>query len=657
MLSYKEFLEVTRSYRREVERTYDEKREEDYELTRSENELAIVRLSRTSDPKDLARILTYLDDLLAEKNSEEDVIDYVKLSIILTYFKIIAQYSGYSATIFDQIYNVANLDYKGSTGGLIFVLESTRKNLPHVRCKVPLEATPGRIRTIIHETFIAMAALNPLRRTIPSFSYVYAFWECGSLMDAKTFHSGLCTSPGIRPVMIYEHNPEAVTLYDRMRDTKSPVSLKNVLDYLLQLMGALELANEYADYSHYDLHSGNVLVQPQDEELEINFQGYLLRTREIIIVIDNGLAYCRYSASAGRLSEPNSTAIELFGKWDSRLVDYGSTRNAVLGVQHDRSYPLGDAFRIFFDLYSLCSSEIQRQLRPLVGYFFTDPERVGKIETDLPPFKDEMFEYRYMNFAREILRNFQSRISEFVKPRALWLGIPNPAPGIRLDMVLDFRRVNPAYVPTTYEIGMISLLDNSLVFGEPPTEGIEYTLKQVRHLEGQFLEEILYGTAWRHMKEFSQEELKLEVILGDDFFSRYLGNLRRCVDHVMWIRGIYSATRVLFFALKKMGEARPLEMIANSLIVDPADIETLASYCKKARLPRYSKQMFENLLLLTEKITVLLSESRDDHKAEDNEIWYRACLPAARIYLEFGVQWGKLDASFGELSLPDLESR
>lgn len=678
MITYKEFLDGTSSYRRKVEKTYNEREAEAYELARSANELEILRLSQTRDHKDLARILTYLDTLVTEvdESSPQPSQDCIRLGAILTYFKIIAQESGYSATLLDQIYGSDNIVHTTTTGGLLFILKPDREGLPILRCKVPIESTPDRIRTIVHETFVAYAALNPLRRDIPSFAYVYAFWECGHLVqNNETLTSGLCNSPGIRPVMIYEYNPGARTLCKYMQDDSRTIGLENVLDYLLQLMGALQFASDYADYTHYDLHSGNVLVQPQDEDLVINFQGYVVTTRERVIIIDNGLAYCSYEVPntlrRGSSRLPNSDAIELFGTSDrlraSTLRDYGSIHNSTLGVQRDRSYPLSDIFRIFFDIYSLCSRDVQRELMPLVGVFFKDPEHIDKIEGDLPPIREEMFRYQYGDFAREILRIYKTQISKFVKPRALWLGISASAPGIRLDQAFNWRIVNPNYIPTTYEIGMISLLDNSLTLGEPPVETAEYTLKKVRHLEGTFLYDVLYGTEWRQMKEFDEEEVDLERILSSRFFDSYVDNLRMCVDHVMWIRAIYSNSRVLFFALKKMGYDDALDRIAKALEVQPSELQTLATYCKKARLPSYSKEAFEDMMKLTQKIENAIAEGgteteRDCSREQSSLInswymvWYRACLPGIKINLNFGLQWGNPSPSFGELSLPDIQS-
>ncbi len=155
MFTYREFADGAHLFRQRLTERRDDA---EYEEARADNELAILELSRISDPVELGKILSYLETLVdrTEKINSTSYEDCVRMSTLFTYFKIIAQTCGIARTHLDKIYKKMTLNFGVSSGGLIFVLEpaGTDNLLPRVRVKIPISITLGKIRTTIHDLWL-----------------------------------------------------------------------------------------------------------------------------------------------------------------------------------------------------------------------------------------------------------------------------------------------------------------------------------------------------------------------------------------------------------------------------------------------------------------------------------------------------------------------
>lgn len=661
MFTYREFADGAHRFRQGIMR---DKEDISYEIARSENELAVIKSSQITDPGALAKILSRVSDLFAEAGREGLHYErYASISALFTYYKLIAQYCELAITQLESIYRQPLQYYALSTGGLIYKLIPDpyyEMQLPQIRAKIPVTDAPGRVRPIIHEAFVAMVALNPLRRFIPTFSYMYSYWECGSFIDilySKTPAGGLCSTSGTRPVMIYESNTSAEPLSSNVE-----YDLPDVLNFLLQLMGALQMAHTYADYTHYDLHQGNILLQDLAKPISIAYQEYEILTDTRIIIIDNGLAYCRYQRKKG----PNSTSVEIFEEDErlrsTKITSYGSIQNRILGVSHERSYPLGDIFRVFFDLFATCTRDVKQELLPLVSVFFKDPIVAEKMinrthdpgssminRVALPPFKEELYNYRYIDFASEILRLFPEVTSSFAKVRSASVIVPPT----RLSEIVNWQERNPNYVPSLFEIGVTALLDRtqaSTLTGMMKKSQAE-SLNQLASFRN-----LLLGTLeeqeWR---DLSIPEHKISAILDRDFFLAYMYNIRHPVNSVQLVRIVYSNARVYRIALEVRGNKNSSQILAGILEVDVDDLHSLSAFCNRFPLSTQMKRKVKHMSQVTERIEDIVKSYPQKRITEENVMinWYKACLPAVRNHLDFCLQWGNIDASFGELSLPD----
>jgi hypothetical protein len=225
--------------------------------------------------------------------------------------------------------------------------------------------------SVLHEWAIGRFVTNNMRYLNPNFSYVYTAFDCSGayLLDNKTIGT-FCASPTLRP----NEDPKAndflddsflnpkltelkylatekisgILLDDYMKDCE-PISFWGAI---FQLVFALRQAHEKYDYTHYDLHLGNVIMRPilpgpetgslsserkeRGDIIPYVFQDnpniYLaLPDNKIATIIDYGLSRAQVTI-------------------DGKSVILASEDFPEFSVDHSHAFPLYD----FFKLISIC---------------------------------------------------------------------------------------------------------------------------------------------------------------------------------------------------------------------------------------------------------------------------------------------------------------
>lgn len=694
MFSYREFSEGARAYRNDALKSADPQGDQEYEAKRALSELAVINLSRTTDPRDLLSIYTHLLRLLGETRRYSRVLEYencVKLSAAFTYSKLISQQFELAFSEIDAIYTELQLSYGLSGGGLIYRLAPTGrewKGIAAARAKVPITEAVGKTRVILHEAFVAMVALNPLRRLIPSFSYVYAYWQCGNFITGP--RGAACKTAGLRPIMIYESIPDGTrSLFSHVFTHGKMPDLVTILHWLLQLMGALEMAHQYADYTHYDLHSGNVLIQEGD--VQIDFLDYSIQSAQRITIIDNGLAHCGYDnpiIGRKKAAHPNGGSLEIFLPTDrssatsiqafenlssSRILHYGSTMNQAIGVHRDRSYPLGDVFRIFFDIYSMMTPALRRELQPLVSHFFIDANMGNRLrgltrqsslafnDFSLPPFREDLFSYRYRDFSEVIMANYAEQLGSTVILRSVPRGPMMRVRGVRLSDVFDWERLDQNFRSSFNEIGVCAMIDypRTTRLLEVGARRKTETDEALQQLVGWFnsVEKLLSEITFKIQRR--RGRITLDDILLPQFYREYYRSVWWLVSLVIAIRELFTRILLTTLGIKIAGwlDDRPaIELVADTLGIRADDIGSLGALSRRLPLTKRVKSSLEKLREVSEDIYDVVRQTESPKPMPANWqpfSWYRACLPSVFDHLNFCDQWGDEESIFPVASMPE----
>lgn len=148
-----------------------------------------------------------------------------------------------------------------------------------------------------HEIFIGLTCLNPLREIIPNFPYLYGYFYCSDLsLEKKEL---LKRSIPVIPPWCNHNEREIYIMYELITGqtfekslSSNLVGIRDYLSYLIQIIFSLELANKTCEYTHFDLHTGNVILRPLTKVQWIRYpidgQQYYVKTSAIANIIDYG---------------------------------------------------------------------------------------------------------------------------------------------------------------------------------------------------------------------------------------------------------------------------------------------------------------------------------------------------------------------------------
>lgn len=148
----------------------------------------------------------------------------------------------------------------------------------------------------LHESFMGVAAVNQTRKKTPGFIYTYGVIICNGTrkLQRKDAQLQWCSGNGPSvPYIALENVGNSKTLEAFIKDDVFDV--KTLAKLLLQVESALKVASEECNFTHYDLHDGNVLIQKLDSPINIPIyiqdQTFYMETDLVVRIIDYGLAY------------------------------------------------------------------------------------------------------------------------------------------------------------------------------------------------------------------------------------------------------------------------------------------------------------------------------------------------------------------------------
>lgn len=249
--------------------------------------------------------------------------------------------------------------------------------------------------TMIHEVIVGLYGTNKLRSLIPNFAYIYGGFSCTSPLIENGQLLDWCSKDGNNVhYVIYENINDSVSL-EKYLYTATP---QEFLDVYMQLVYSLKIANEACDYTHYDLHSNNILIRRMNDLKYIKYGDNYILTRDIATIIDYGYSHIQYNG-------------EHFGK--SNLVKYS--------VFPYRSWIFYDVYRVLMSCAQIASSiyriDMLRVIEPLFRFFnktdaLEDAVREQASEGYSFPYNDTTKDLNIDDYINYIYRNLN--VSDFI---------------------------------------------------------------------------------------------------------------------------------------------------------------------------------------------------------------------------------------------------
>ena len=143
---------------------------------------------------------------------------------------------------------------------------------------------------LIHE-YVVGSVLNELRSQIPNFSMMLGVVSCGANYNNGNGIALQCLSQDQQFYSIVYEKSNGMTMSQWLNND---IHFDYILDVLVQLFLALQMAWQKCKFTHYDLHTENVLVEELNDYIVIKYvingQDYYLKTKYIVHIIDYGLS-------------------------------------------------------------------------------------------------------------------------------------------------------------------------------------------------------------------------------------------------------------------------------------------------------------------------------------------------------------------------------
>lgn len=148
---------------------------------------------------------------------------------------------------------------------------------------------------LLHELIVGLHGTNHLRQYVPNFIYVYGGFKCSPPL----------INPESKKVVTYclsGENAVNYILYENVGNNQKfdtylqKCSGQQFLNIYMQIVYALRIANLAIDFTHYDLHPGNVALRfPENNNamFQIPYDNEYLTTNVVATIIDYGYAQIR----------------------------------------------------------------------------------------------------------------------------------------------------------------------------------------------------------------------------------------------------------------------------------------------------------------------------------------------------------------------------
>lgn len=266
--------------------------------------------------------------------------------------------------------------------------------------EIAVKKIDGNPTAGIHELFVSAIALNPLKKLIPNFQYCF-----GALFVKETESINI----------LYEDVGS-----DTMSDKLSSCSYDDFMSWIIQISLALEFAATYARFTHYNLHTDNIIIQKLSKEVKIpylyNDIPIFVKAKTFAVIVNPDMAHVKHGHE-----------------------HYGSFGYEDSGVMSNKCRPFYDLYKLIMSsLYILRESntEVYAKVIGLMSFFGFQYKR------DIEEILNETQDFVYSAEITQLETN--SSVLHFIK--FLWTKYGNCCMELQADEALDVITMKPKKV-------------------------------------------------------------------------------------------------------------------------------------------------------------------------------------------------------------------
>lgn len=169
----------------------------------------------------------------------------------------------------------------------------------------------------LKEYYIGMYCLNNLKYYVPTFVNTIGYFKCS---NNSQYNTSICINNKDKPFIILE-KIKGDTAYNFLKNIKN---IDNLISFILQTMFALEIAQREYQFTHFDLHLNNIMVEELSNNNKLNYSVvlydkiYEFNTNIKVTIIDYGMSTCKKNN-------------KIYGNIDDTKINRGITQTLIPG--------------------------------------------------------------------------------------------------------------------------------------------------------------------------------------------------------------------------------------------------------------------------------------------------------------------------------------
>ncbi len=429
--------------------------------------------------------------------------------------------------------------------------------------------SPERLDCLTHEAFVGLFGLNPLRKKgIPNFAYVYGGFEsCPPIINPETKKILPWGSPDIPSDMIFYTIFENTNFTETLNESCKNDTYDVILSYFLQVVLALKAAHDYCKYTHYNLHTRNVVLRRTGlipSPIEIEYQLDDSKSSKVYIKSPKGAIATIQEFST------NYIYINVDGK--PQGFGYNNYDNIPFddkGIYNDKSFVIGDVYKLLLHIlaYTYMENKVAySHLKAMFTFFSLEPlEEVFKHQKDTYfhlPYDEKTATLKIEDFIALILKKYEnSGIISKISSKSI---APLRTSGNCFEKDEEFLKVAKNYEMYCIPRTTIQLYDFIKYYA-----GLHSDTKDPKYIE------LINKTAEMFEKEFTDtinetEQARLEsisavlnsrfilqeipynvnILSKESFRELYMGFISKCILYINTWERLKTGIKVLEFIEK-----------------------------------------------------------------------------------------------------------
>jgi hypothetical protein len=362
----------------------------------------------------LTKHKTIVDNFVAKFSSDENVEE-----VLQQYFEP----SHILSFIDDNMYNniIYSLKFNNLENSDIIVSKSIYHNALNKKHSLGVLHTKRWQNE--HEILAGLIINKTIGKFIPNFIITCGFRKAGPLFT-------LDNTIGISPHEITNNSGTSeYYLYTELIKAKTLskilpfITLDEFLNIWYQILYALEIAQYHNDFTHYDFHLGNILIEELQDEFILpyyrpNKDIHYIKTKYLVRIIDYGFSYITYKGVAYGYNDPelhefNRKAVfhpfqDIYTLINSIALHYITNKLLLHPIYRACEY-----WMRFFNSKNLLSNIVELQKSSYFP-FYMKAEEISLTMSDFINYSQNKYVYSYNLTDNENLQDIEEEIGNYL---------------------------------------------------------------------------------------------------------------------------------------------------------------------------------------------------------------------------------------------------